>query len=480
MEMKTTTTNLEDETIKTLYNASLNGSVTTLNTLIQNNPLILHKVSLSLYNETPLHISSLLGHLQFCEILLQNKPSFANEVDSKGRCPLHLASAEGHTEVVKALLLANQDVCLVFDKDDMIPLHFAVIRGRMGVIKELINARPDSVRVLNDDGSVLHLCVLYNHLESLKLLLESVRVDKQLLLAKDREGNTVLHLAIKLKQIKNIKYLLLQPELRTSAITLNRSSIKTLELLESCPRDFISLKIEEMLTEVGVQRSTQMDYAPHMDSAVQHAPLPIISNQEQPSQFNQELPNGRRKMWENLWSKYLQFQGNWIEETRGTLMLVATVIATMTFQSTISPPGGVWQENTHTGGRNCTTYGICEAGTAVLAYAWPHEFIKFMTYNTTSFFSSLGVVLLLISGFPLKNKVMMWVLTMAMSVAVTFMALTFVFAQSLVTPYHIIQQDFSMAYPVVVAWGILLLVIGLIHTLRLVFWVKVRTKKKMQ
>lgn len=79
--------------------------------------------------------------------------------------------------MVKAHLLANQDVCLVFDKDDMIPLHFAVIRGRMGVIKELLNARPDSIRVLNDDGSVLHLCVLYNHLESLKLLLESVIVD---------------------------------------------------------------------------------------------------------------------------------------------------------------------------------------------------------------------------------------------------------------------------------------------------------------
>ncbi|XP_058746641.1 ankyrin repeat-containing protein BDA1-like [Vicia villosa] len=401
--MKTVTTNLEDETIKTLYNASLNDSVTTLNTLIQNNPLILHKVSLSPYNETPLHISSLLGHLEFCEVLLKNKPSFTNEVDSKGRCPLHLASAEGHTQVVKALLLANQDVCLVSDKDEMIPLHFAVIRGRMGVIKELINARPDSVRVLNDDGSVLHLCVLYNHLESLKFLLESIRGDKQLLLAKDREGNTILHLAIRLKQIKTIKYLLLQPEIRTTTITLSRSSFTTLELLEPCPRDFINLKIEEMLTEVGVQRSKQME------STLQHTPLPSISNQE--------LPNGRRKMWENLWFKYLQFQGNWIEETRGTLMLVATVIATMTFQSTISPPGGVWQEDTHTGGRNCTTYGVCEAGTAVLAYAWPNKFIKFMAYNTTSFFSSLGVVLLLISGFPLKNKVMMWILTMAMTIA---------------------------------------------------------------
>jgi hypothetical protein len=263
-----------------------------------------------------------------------------------------------------------------------------------------------------------------------------------------------------------IKYLLLQPEIRI-AIALNRSCFTTFELLEPSSRDFISLKIEEMLIEAGV-----------LISAPQHAPSPYIASQEQQNQSNQEHPNERRKMWEYLWSKYLQFQGNWIEETRGTLMLVATVIATMTFQSTISPPGGVWQENTHTGGLNCTTYGVCEAGTAVLAYAWPHQFIKFMTYNTTSFFSSLGVVLLLISGFPLKNKVMMWILTFAMTVAVTFMALTYVFAQGLVTPYHIIQQVFGTAFPLVVAWGILLVVIGLIHTLRLVFWVK-KTKMKL-
>lgn len=276
--------------------------------------------------------------------------------------------------------------------------------------------------------------------------------------------------------LQTIEYLLLQPEIKTAATAMNRSDFTTLEMLDPWPRDFISLKIEEMLTESGVLRPV------YMNSTPQHAASPSIASPEQPNQStNQERTNERRKIWENFWSKYLQFQGNWIEETRGTLMLVATVIATMTFQSAISPPGGVWQENTHAGGLNCTTYGVCEAGTAVLAYAWPHEFIKFMTYNTISFFSSLGVVLLLISGFPLKNKVMMWVLTLAMTVAVTFMALTYVFAQGLVAPYHIIQQVYSMTYPrVVVTWGILLLVVGLIHTLRLVFWVKKRTKLKLQ
>jgi hypothetical protein len=274
--------------------------------------------------------------------------------------------------------------------------------------------------------------------------------------------------------LQTIEYLLLQPEIRTAAIAMNRSGFTTLEVLDPWSRDFISLKIEEMLIEVGVLRPV------YMNSTPQHAASQSIANQEQPNQSsNQEHPNERRKMWEKFWSKYLQFQGNWIEETRGALMLVATVIATMTFQSTLSPPGGVWQENTNTGGLNCTTYGVCEAGTAVLAYASPHEFVKFMTYNTISFFSSLGVVLLLISGFPLKNKVMMWVLTFAMTVAVTFMSLTYAFALGLVAPYHIIQQVYNMRYPRVVTWGVLLLVVGLIHTLRFVFWVNKITKFKL-
>ncbi|RHN48343.1 putative PGG domain-containing protein [Medicago truncatula] len=40
-------------------------------------------------------------------------------------------------------------------------------------------------------------------------------------------------------------------------------------------------------------------------------------------------------------------QGNWIDKkTKEQSMVAATVIATMTFQSVISPPGGVWQEDT--------------------------------------------------------------------------------------------------------------------------------------
>jgi len=191
--------------MRKLYDASMKGCVSTFNKLVQKDPLILSRVSLCPFTETPLHIASLLGYLEFCQVLLRNSPSLATELDSEGRCPLHLASAKGHTEVVKELLKTNPEMCLVRDKDDMLPLHFAAMRGRVGALKELIKSKPDSIEMVesgDEDGSVLQLCVRYNHLEALKLLVESLRGDRRFLSVKDKEDNSLLRLAVKCRQIK--------------------------------------------------------------------------------------------------------------------------------------------------------------------------------------------------------------------------------------------------------------------------------------
>ena len=99
-----------------------------------------------------------------------------------------------------------------------------------------------------------------------------------------------------------------------------------------------------------------------------------------------------------------------------------------------------------------------------------------MTFNSTSFFSSLAVVLLLISGFPLKNKVIMWILTVGTSITVTFMGLTYIWALSLVVPDHLLERVYQMGYPLAFAWGAILLAVALIHTIWIFLWVKKRKK----
>lgn len=72
----------EDEEVRNLYDAAYEGSVLIFNSLIEQDPLILHKIcSRTTFVETPFHISSLLGHLEFIKTLLTLKPTLAREFD---------------------------------------------------------------------------------------------------------------------------------------------------------------------------------------------------------------------------------------------------------------------------------------------------------------------------------------------------------------------------------------------------------------
>jgi ankyrin repeat protein len=192
---------MDERHVEELFLASEKGSVSFLTTLIQRDPLILSKVSLTSRRNTPLHIATLLGHLEFCKILLSQKPTFAQEVNDFGRTPLHLASAVGHTKIVQALLEANTQVCFVYDLDEKIPLHLAAMKGRKEIVQVLISARPESIQLDVNEESVLHLCVRYGQLDALKCLVES-DAGKELLISKDRLGTSILDLAVMLKQKK--------------------------------------------------------------------------------------------------------------------------------------------------------------------------------------------------------------------------------------------------------------------------------------
>ncbi|TKY64305.1 mitogen-activated protein kinase 15 [Spatholobus suberectus] len=61
---------------------------------------------------------------------------------------------------------------------------------------------------------------------------------------------------------------------------------------------------------------------------------------------SREETKGWRKVMKSVinWLAYKD-ENEWLKDMRGNLSLVATVIATMTFQSAINPPGGVWLKN---------------------------------------------------------------------------------------------------------------------------------------
>lgn len=187
-----------------LYKASVEGNTEALVKLIEQDVLILDRIStITAYLETPLHVAALQGHQSFVSQLLILKPQLATELDYRRSSPLHSAALKGHLGVVRELLRVNPDMCLAPDRDGRNPLHVAALMGRMDALKEMLRVKPEAARALLNHAqtSVLHLCVEYSQLEILKLLLETLDV-QDLVNNKDKNGNTVLHLVVADKQVQ--------------------------------------------------------------------------------------------------------------------------------------------------------------------------------------------------------------------------------------------------------------------------------------
>ncbi|XP_048424236.1 CARD- and ANK-domain containing inflammasome adapter protein-like [Pyrus x bretschneideri] len=460
----------EDE----VYEASRTGDVEYLNRLIEKDPEILRRISLQTGKTgTPLHVSALLGHAEFTKALCTKNPKLAERVDADGRTPLHLASAEGHKETVEALLSVYADACLRCDEKGRIPLHYAAMNGEVEVLQKLIDKNPESIYVKVENRSketVLHLCIKHNQLECLKLLVERDDSNREFLNSRAGcdGGVTILHLALMLRQIKTIRYLLSVDAIRAEAVGVNGMSLTMSDILEysSVAREDFSrsLEIQQILMDAGlIRRENNENDNPN--SAVAAA-ADVVS------------PSPRRveKKWWFLTElkKWCLYPRDWVKDLRGMLMIVATMISTMTFQAVVNPPGGVWDHNdTNTTLGNitiCSESRVCKAGTAVLSYygKTPHvDFANFIVLNTISFTASVSVTLLLVSGLPLHNRLSTWLLSMFMCYALLFLAFTYLAVLSIIDPKY--NSSVSWVPPFIIlliAW----LVSCVLHATRSASW----------
>ncbi|KAF3659558.1 putative 17.3 kDa class II heat shock protein-like [Capsicum annuum] len=163
-------------------------------------------------------------------------------------------------------------------------------------------------------------------------MLMAIKWDHEFLNTKDCDGRNILHLAVADKQTETVKYLL-----KTNQIGVNEMDAygnTTLDILaESCRDIMMDLSIGECLREAGGIRAK--DIIPK-DWCVSSSPAYLGEDQ----------------------SKNPPSQGDWLSKKRETIMVVASLTATMAFQAGVNPPGGVWQENG-------TSH---KAGEAVMAY----------------------------------------------------------------------------------------------------------------
>ncbi|GLT98729.1 hypothetical protein SLE2022_162190 [Rubroshorea leprosula] len=444
---------------KRLSDAAMEGDIASLSQLLREDPLLLHRTVVSCVSDTPLHLSSMLGHFAFVKELLRLNPELVSELDSLNCSALHLAAAKGHLEIVRELVKVDREMCMIRNQDGRTALHVAAIKGRMEVVNELVRVKPESIQVLTDrNETVLHLCVKHNRFQVLKLLVEETDRDIQLLNWKDSEGNTVLHVAVSRRQIEIIKVLVAITGFDVNALNVNHST--ALDVLIQSPRDLRDMEIESTLQAAGVLRAKDLhiitrEWVPS-PAKVPQMTRSLVSHQ------SLDESNARKLVTKHKHT-------DWLDRKRSALMVVSSLIATVAFQAAITPPGGVWQDDLVGDDRGSQEHHT--AGTSVMAEKDPFQYGQFMIFNTIAFLASLSIILLLISGLPIKRRRWMWIQMVIMWVAITAQGITYFLSFRYISP----AKSYSMLRRVteisVLTWLCLMGVVFIGNVVRMNLWI---------
>ncbi|CAL5359168.1 unnamed protein product [Camellia sinensis] len=161
-------------------------------------------------------------------------------------------------------------------------------------------------------------------------------------------------------------------------------------------------------------------------------------------------------------------QGEWLAKKMDALMVVASLLTTIAFQAGVSPPGGVWQNDSPEG-----SLDPHRTGEAVAAYTYPESYQFYLRANMISFVASLSTILLLISGLPLKRKNFMRILMMIMCLSITSIAFSYAFSLVAVTPKTHRVTLHRTLYVAVPVWCVVMVILLLVHTIQLTLrWLK--------
>ncbi|KAI7989373.1 Ankyrin repeat-containing protein BDA1 [Camellia lanceoleosa] len=293
------------------------GNINDLYARIQLKPDILGK---ELFVETPLHVAASAGQTHLALEILRLQPSFGKQLNPEGLSPLHLALQNKNSETVRRLVKFDSELICVKGREGLTPLHFvAKTDDQVDLLSEFLDVCPSSIKdVTIHEETALHIAVKSSSLQAVKVLLEWLRKKYrgEVLCLKDEGGNTVLHTAVSTSQPEIVKSLV--KEIYTDINTKNLQQLTALDIAKTLPN---GTEIETTLRRAGALKRSS-----------------VFSGLG-------EFFKSPRQWFQALIGRIILEQREMSSEMRNTILVVAVLIATSTFQALLQPPGGVMRGN---------------------------------------------------------------------------------------------------------------------------------------
>ncbi|CAJ1978538.1 unnamed protein product [Sphenostylis stenocarpa] len=254
------------------------------------------------------------------------------------------------------------------------PLHTAALFGNVGFATEIMRLKPSFAWKLNQQGfTPIHLAMQHNHK---KMVLRFVNVNKELVRAKGREGFTPLHFASQIGEIDLLaNFLMACPD------SIEDVSVRCETALHVAVK---YQQYEALLVLVGWLKRTCHTSAMEIEETILN-----WKDESGNTILHVSALNNDSKALRLLVKTKIDLKAKNLENSTALDMVqrqskFAALIATATYQSALSPPGGVYQANAE---KNVNT-----AGSSVMTEC---DFLTLSISNSLSLMLSTATIYIL-------------------------------------------------------------------------------------
>ncbi|KAL4625957.1 hypothetical protein ACB092_05G061400 [Castanea dentata] len=390
-----TCSSINKENKSPLYMAAEAGDVELLEIMLNKLPCLQKVAGKSIVHPT-ISCAFTTKNIGILDTVLRKMPHLITNQDNTGMTPLSHAASIGFLDGVQYLLEKASDCAYKIDLNGFYPIHTASKKGHIEVIEFFLNQYPDMSELLNRNGqNILHVAAVSGKAKAVAYMLK--RDDLEMLInEKDNYGNTPLHLASKERHPKVVS--ILTWDKRASLKLLNNVGKTALDVAgDYSPVGFPSFR--EQLTRQALR------YA-----GAPRAPRSSTSKNMQIMMPHMKLHSDKDRV--------------------GTLLLVAALVATVTFAAAFTVPGGY------------------NGSGGVATFLEKQMFQVFVICNTIAMYSAIAVVATLI--WAQLGDLNLVIAAFKFAVPIFGLALTMVSVAFMVGNYLVLRNLNWLAYLVLI------------------------------